>query len=172
MDYDTFTHVQGTARLPEDDMTDWIAESITKCTGVTDSADIAHISDLMADQCQSFSGLSPERFYQIANEASELVLHLKTPEGQAAWAACKARYGVEDWAPLDRNAPKLHETLKPRLCHDPRRISRDPNKSGAVAGCVGPRAADCGQGKRAPMGKRNTGNQRPHHNPDGTARFR
>lgn len=106
MDYDTFTHVQGTARLPEDDMTDWIAESITKCTGVTDTADIAHISDLMADQCQSFSGLSPERFYQLANEASELVLYLKTPAGHAAWAACKARYGVEDWAPLDRNAPQ------------------------------------------------------------------
>jgi len=106
MDYDTLTSVQGIARLPEDDMTDWITESITKCTGVTDAADIARISDLMANQCQTFSGLSPERFFQLANEASELVLYLKTPAGQTAWTACKARYGIEDWEPLDRHAPQ------------------------------------------------------------------
>ena len=86
-------------------MADWIAESVAKYTGVTDAADIAHIIDIMADQCRTFGGLSPERFHQLANEARELVFHLKTPAGKAAWAACKAEYGIDDWSELDRYAP-------------------------------------------------------------------
>jgi hypothetical protein len=77
-------------------MADWIAESVAKYTGVTDSADIAEIIDIMADQCRTFSGLSPERFHALASEARELVFHLKTPAGRAAWATYKAEYGLED----------------------------------------------------------------------------
>jgi len=87
-------------------MADWIAGSVTKYTGVTDANDIAHIIDIMADQCRTFSGLSPERFHQLANDARELVFHLKTPAGKAAWAICKAEYGVEDSLELDRYAPR------------------------------------------------------------------
>ena len=86
-------------------MADWIAESVTKYTGVTDAADIAHIIDIMADQCRTFGGLPPERFRQLANEARELVLHLRTPAGKAAWAACKTEYGIADWSEPDRYAP-------------------------------------------------------------------
>jgi len=87
-------------------MADWIAESVSKYTGVTDTADNAHIIDVMADQCRTFGGLSPERFHQLANEARELVFHLKTPAGKAAWAAYKAEYGIEDWPEPGRHVPQ------------------------------------------------------------------
>ena len=87
-------------------MANWITESVTKYTGVTDAADIAHIIDIMANQCRTFGGLSPERFQQLANEARELVFHLKTPAGNAAWAAYKAEHGIEDWPEMDRYAPQ------------------------------------------------------------------
>lgn len=85
-------------------MADWITESVTKYTGVTDAADIAHIINIMVDQCQTFGGLAPERFQQLANEARELVFHLKTPAGKAAMAAYKVEYGIGDWPELDRYA--------------------------------------------------------------------
>ena len=85
-------------------MADWITESVTKYTGVTDAADIARIIDIMADQCRTFGGLAPERFQQLANEARDWVFHLKTPAGKAAWAAYKVEYGIEEWPELDRYA--------------------------------------------------------------------
>ena len=86
-------------------MANWIAEKVSKLTGVTDADDVARMIDMMGSQCQTFGGLSPERFDQLASEAFALLLHLKTPAGKTAWADYRNAHSIDDWPALDQFAP-------------------------------------------------------------------
>ncbi|MEI6644085.1 MAG: hypothetical protein WCL10_18855 [Novosphingobium sp.] len=71
-------------------MSNWIEQTITKYTGVTDPADVAEIMDVMAGAVRTFGGLSPAVFKREAKAAWGIVSYLKTDAGQAEFAAYMA----------------------------------------------------------------------------------
>ena len=75
-------------------MANWIENTVTKYTGVTDPADVSEIVDVMSGAVRTFGGLSPAKFKREANAAWALVQYLKTDAGKAEMAAFDAQWAA------------------------------------------------------------------------------
>lgn len=66
------------------------AQSISKCTGITDPELLAEIEDYMRDEYRTLDHLSPERFASCARECLGLAIYLRSPQGKAEAEAAYA----------------------------------------------------------------------------------